>query len=190
MAIEIEKKYRICQERAQEIIKTLKEFSAEFVGEDNEENIILSGETLRKKGAVLRIRRIGETTIVTFKQRIENSSDIKHQIEEEVEVSDAKSMMHIFAELGFESVLIYEKRRRKWRFRSVEVVIDELPFGLYMEIEGMVTAIREAELILGIEDHETEHLTYPSLTAEHGKKRNGVIEARFGDANKVLTSCS
>jgi adenylate cyclase class 2 len=75
--------------------------------------------------------------------------------------------------------LVYEKRRSTWRFREVEVVIDELPFGHYMEIEGPRTGIKEAEMLLGIEDLEAEQETYPSLTARLGRKTGDVIEARF-----------
>jgi hypothetical protein len=61
----------------------------------------------------------------------------------------------------------------------VEVVLDELPFGSFMEIEGPLTAIAEAEMLLGIEDLEVEHETYPRITARLGKLNNGIIEARF-----------
>jgi hypothetical protein len=48
-----------------------------------------------------------------------------------------------------------------------------------MEIEGAITAIKEAEMLLGIEDLETEHETYPRLTARLGKQVGDKIEARF-----------
>ena len=40
-------------------------------------------------------------------------------------------------------------------------------------------SIKEAEMILGIEDLEVEHETYPRLTARLGKQVGGIIEARF-----------
>ena len=81
--------------------------------------------------------------------------------------------------LGLARVLIYEKKRRTYKFRSVEVVLDELPFGLFMEIEGSLTAIKEAEMLLGVEELEVEYETYPRLTARFGTKNGSVVEARF-----------
>ena len=88
-------------------------------------------------------------------------------------------MRTIITELGLKPVLVYEKYRDTWKFRSVEIVLDELPFGEYMEVEGSITAIKEAEILLGLEDLETEHETYPRLTARLGKRSGGVVEARF-----------
>lgn len=179
MSIEIEKKYRLTKEQRISIVASLEEYSAEYVGEDAEENIIYGGATLSEKNAVLRIRKIGERTILTYKLRLADTGGIKRQIEEETEVADPKAIQRIVKELGFSPILVYEKRRRTWRFRSVEVVVDELPFGLFMEIEGSITGIREAEMLLDLDDLETEHKTYPQLTGELGIKNREVIEARF-----------
>ena len=66
-----------------------------------------------------------------------------------------------------------------YQFKEVEIVIDELPFGLFMEIEGEFMKIVEAEMLLGIENLEAEHETYPGLTAKFGVKNGEMIEARF-----------
>jgi adenylate cyclase class 2 len=81
--------------------------------------------------------------------------------------------------LGFKRRLIYEKRRETWKFRDVEIVFDELPFGSFMEIEGPLTAIVEAEMLLDLDVLEVVHETYPRLTAQNGVEVNGVFEARF-----------
>ena len=39
--------------------------------------------------------------------------------------------------------------------------------------------IAEAEMFLGAEDFEVEHLTYPNLTLKHGKRNGDLVEARF-----------
>ncbi len=179
MSIEIEKKYRLTNEQRDEIIASLTEFSAEYVGEDAEENIIYGGAVLREKNAVLRVRIIGERAILTYKLRLAGTGDIKRQIEEETEVADPKAIQTIVRELGFSPVLVYEKLRRTWRFRSVEVVLDELPFGLFMEVEGSITGIREAEMLLDLDDLKTEHKTYPQLTSELGIRNGDIFEARF-----------
>lgn len=179
MSIEIEKKYRLTEERRDEITVSLAKYSAEYIGEDEEENIIYDGEILSEKNAVLRVRKIGERTILTYKLRLADTGEIKRQIEEETEVANPQAIQKIIKELGFLPILVYEKRRRTWRFRSVELVIDKLPFGLYMEIEGSITGIKEAEMLLDLDDLETEHKTYPQLTGELGVKNGDVIEARF-----------
>lgn len=179
MGIEIEKKYRLRPGQSQFAADALKEMGGEYIGKDLEENVIYGGDALTETGAILRIRKTQDRTILTFKKRVANESDVKHQIEYETDVADAKAIEKIVEELGLTPRLIYEKRREKWKLKETDVVLDELPFGSYMEIEGSITAIKEAELLLGIEAFETEHETYPRLTARLGTQNGDVIEARF-----------
>ncbi|CAN5432523.1 hypothetical protein BH18ACI3_BH18ACI3_20960 [soil metagenome] len=178
--LEIEKKYRLSEESRAATIVSLGEIGAVFLGEDSEENIIYGGDALGQGGAIVRIRKTQDRAVLTFKRRVEGQADVKQQLEYETEVSDAEAVAKILTELGLTPNLVYEKRRRTWRFREVEVVVDELPFGLYMEIEGSITGIKEAEMLLGIQDLDTEHGTYPQLTARLGKRKGEMFEARFG----------
>ena len=179
MAVEIEKKYRVTEEQRQLVVEALEEFGAEYLGEHFEENTVFGGGILDEKLAALRIRKTADKTLLTYKQRIQSEDGAKHQTEHEVEVSDHESLKAIVENLGFEPRLVYEKRRRTWKFRSVEVVLDELPFGLFMEIEGSVMSIREAEMLLDIEELEVEHDTYPRMASRLGKAVGNVIESRF-----------
>jgi adenylate cyclase, class 2 len=179
MSFEIEKKYRLSDVERDRVRVSLVEAGAEFVRRDFEVNTIYSSPMLRQQGGVLRIRKIKDRTILTLKRRVENELDVKKQIEHETEVADANELEEIVAGLGLDPILIYEKYRDTWRFRSVEVVVDELPFGLYMEVEGTITGIKEAEILLDFEDLETEHETYPRLTARLGIKSGDLMEARF-----------
>jgi len=179
MAIEIEKKYRLSEEQRQFVLASLKEFEAEYRGEDFEENTIYGGGILDEQRAVLRVRKTQQKTVLTFKRRIDSEFDIKQQTEHESEVANAEEIEKIIESLGFVPRLVYEKRRKTWKFRQVEIVLDELPFGLFMEIEGSITAIAEAEMILDIEDFTAVHETYPTLTLTHGKRCGELIEARF-----------
>ena len=179
MAIETEKKYRLTEEQFKQMPEELKEIGAEFCGEDFEENMIFGGAGLSENNAILRIRKTQNKTILTYKKRIQNEFSVKQQIEHETEVKDFEAIEKIVESLGLVKNLVYEKRRRTWKFRSVEIVLDELPFGFFMEIEGEFTAIAEAEMFIGAEDFETEHETYPRLTAKLGKQNGNAIEARF-----------
>jgi len=179
MANEIEKKYRLKEAEVNQILEVLEELDADYEGEDFEENILFSNDELIAEKAVLRLRRIDEKTILTYKKRLRNDFDVKENIEHETEIADFEASAQIFESLGFRRSLVYEKRRRTWRFREVEVVLDELPFGFFMEIEGSITAIAEAEMFLGAEDFEVVHETYPQLTMQFGVRNGELTEARF-----------
>jgi adenylate cyclase, class 2 len=183
MSIETEKKYRIDTESRKMVIRALKNAGAEYVGRDFEENVIYSGEPLSRNNGVIRLRHVGDRTVLTYKRRVPGNSDVKEQIEHETEVANVDSIRSILDELGIDPVLVYEKYRDTWKFRSVEVVLDELSFGSFMEIEGTITAIKEAEILLGIEDLETVHETYPTMTSRLGVRNGKVIEARFRSKN-------
>jgi adenylate cyclase class 2 len=179
MGIEIEKKYRLTEKQREQVIQSLQNSKAEYCGEEFEENTLFHGEHFEGKNCVLRLRRVGERAILTYKQRFRSNSPIKFQREDETEVSDADATTSIILALGFLPALIYEKKRQTWRMNDVEIVVDELPFGFYMEIEGDEDGIIKTEKILGIENFEAEHETYPTLTRKLGTQNGLVIEARF-----------
>jgi adenylate cyclase, class 2 len=177
--LEIEKKYRLPPERRDAVIASLKESGAAFVGEDFEENTIYGGGKLEQNASIVRLRRTQDRSLLTYKRRVDDNTDVKQQVEYETEIADADVTAKILNELELHPKLVYEKRRGTWQLHETEIVLDELPFGLFMEIEGTIAAIKEAEVLLGIEDLETEHETYPRLTARLGKPKGGTIEARF-----------
>ncbi len=178
MAIEIEKKYRLTPKQRDEVLKRLPAIGAKSSGEEFEENTLFAGDSIDLSRSVLRLRRVGKRAILTYKERFPTRSEIKHQREDETRVEDAEAMELILEGLGFTAALVYEKRRETWRLGKTEIVIDELPFGLFMEIEGTEQAIREIETKLALK-LKAELETYPKLTAKHGIDCGGVIEARF-----------
>src|SRR5438132_3657810 len=179
MPIEIEKKYRLTEAQRRSIEKRLRELGVKPLPLELEENTLYRGGRLDFGSCALRLRRVGDRAILTFKQRISTASPIKHQQEDETEVANADAAHAILTELGFRPALIYEKRRARWKIGKAKVVIDELPFGLFMEIEASEKEIKRVEKLLGAEKFETVHETYPALTTKLGKNRKGIIEARF-----------
>jgi predicted adenylyl cyclase CyaB len=182
MPIEIEKKYRLTQRRRGAIERRMRELSLTPSELEHEENTIYRGGRLDFGGCALRLRRVNGRAILTFKRRLPSKSPIKHQQEEEVTVGNADAMDAILQSLHFQPALVYEKRRTRWQVGRAKVVIDELPFGLFMEIEASVKEIKRVEKMLQAEGLPAVMETYPTLTAKLGKKRGGVIEARFGSA--------
>ena len=179
MPVEIEKKYRLTPQQREEILARLPEIGARRERVDFEVNTLYDGDSLDSERAVLRLRRVGPRAILTFKERLPGSSPIKHQLEDETTVGDADAMDAILESLGFNPTLIYEKRRERWLLEETEIVVDELPFGWFMEIEGEESAINDIEKKLAIKRLKAEVETYPNLTRQHGTNVGGVIEARF-----------
>jgi len=179
MPIEIEKKYSLTKRRRPAIEKRLRELGVSPGPVEFEENTLYRGGRIDLGNCALRLRRVGARAILTFKQRLPSKSSIKHQQEEETEVANAEAAHAILTALGFRPGLVYEKRRTRWQLGRAEVVIDELPFGLFMEIEGTEKEIARVEALLGIEDLPAVMETYPMLTVRLGKERKGIVEARF-----------
>lgn len=181
MAIEIEKKYRLDKKLLVEMEAKLRELNAVFVDDVFEENYLHRGQLLDDRNAVLRVRKTGNTNLLTYKEKVGTSpdSDFKHKIEFETMVADVEATERIIEKLGYRLAVVYEKHRKSWHLGNVEVVLDELPFGYYMEIEGSVEDIIEAEKLLGAGRFESELRGYPRLTAKFGKQVNGIMESRF-----------
>jgi adenylate cyclase, class 2 len=183
--IEIEKKYRLTQGQRRAIEKRLRELGYKPKQVEFEENTIYRGGNLEFGRRAMRIRRVNGEAILTFKERIPTKSPIKHQKENETRVSDARATNEILSALGFAPALIYEKRRTRWDIGKAKLVIDELPFGLFMEIEASERDIKRVEKLIDGGKLPAVNETYPSLTANVGKKnRKGIVEARFGKAEK------
>src|SRR5882672_7238648 len=179
MSIEIEKKYRLSKKQREEVLQRLPKIGAKRKGDEFEVNTLYAGETLDVGRSVLRLRRIGKRGILTYKERFPTRSSIKHQREDETRIDDPDAMELILDALGFKPALVYEKRRQTWLLGKTEIVIDELPFGMFMEIEGPEQAIRDVESKLAIKRLRSETATYPQLTLKLGIDCAGVIESRF-----------
>ena len=146
---------------------------------EHEENTIYGGGRLDLGGCALRLRRVNGRALLTFKRRVPSKSPIKYQQEEEVSVGNPQAMDAILHELGLRPAVIYEKRRTRWQVGKAKVVIDELPFGLFMEIEAALKEILRVEKLIGAAKLPAVMETYPSLTAKFGRARKEIIEARF-----------
>jgi adenylate cyclase class 2 len=179
MAVEIEKKYRLTKKQREVILDRLRRLGATPGDLEFEENTLYRGGRLDLGGCALRLRRVNGRALLTFKQRFPTKSAIKHQKEEETEVADGDVLATILRSLEFRPGLVYEKRRTRWQLGKAEIAVDELPFGLFMEIEGSEKEIARVENLLEAQLLPPVMETYPSLTAQLGQKRGGVIEARF-----------
>ena len=179
MKIETEKKYRLGPKRLEEITDRLNELGAEFRKEVFEVNYQHRGGDMDERGATLRLRKIGDFTVLTYKEKVKSDDGTKQRLEYETSVTDVDAMEKIIERLGYRLTAVYEKRRKYWHLNDVEVVVDELPFGHFMEIEGTIEAIDKAEKLLGLKEIEREPRGYPRLTIKYGTTVDGVAVAKF-----------
>ena len=179
MAIEIEKKYQLTAAQRRAVEKRMRGSGLKPRPVEFEENTIYRGRDLKLGSRALRLRRVNGQGILTLKRRIPTKYPIKHQEENETGVLDPDALHAILVGLGFDRAVVYEKRRTPWNVGKAKVVIDELPFGLFMEIEASEKEISRVEKLIGAQNFPAVQETYPTLTAKFGKKRKGIVEARF-----------
>ncbi len=99
------------------------------------------GALLAKRSA-LRLRRDGGRALVTFKgPAAAGPMKMREEIESGVDSGDAMAAM--LDALGFTPCFRYQKYREEYRAEGVVAAIDETPAGVFVEIEGDETGIRE-----------------------------------------------
>lgn len=95
----------------------------------------LPGGGLRSKGQVLRLRRDSEARL-TFKGSGQEQSGVLTRQEIEFVVADFEKAQQFLEALGFHETIIYEKYRTTHRLDEASIMLDELPYGYFLEIEG------------------------------------------------------
>jgi adenylate cyclase class 2 len=103
---------------------------------------------LSQRLAVLRIRRDGDRSFITFKNPLPHRT-MKLREEIETTVGDATVQARILQELGFRVWFRYEKYREEFTLDGVLAAIDETPVGTFVELEGTDQGITAAALALG-----------------------------------------
>lgn len=90
---------------------------------------------LTRERRVLRLRR-DTRAVLTYKGAAQTGQEVSVRQEIEVEVSDFESARHLLEALGYRVSILYEKYRTTYQLGGAHVVLDEMPFGNFVEIEG------------------------------------------------------
>ncbi|OGO29406.1 MAG: hypothetical protein A2W33_05285 [Chloroflexi bacterium RBG_16_52_11] len=90
---------------------------------------------LAKEKRVLRLRQDIQTRLTYKGPGVMLDGTLQRQ-EIEVRVSDFSATLALLEALGYQVVLMYEKYRTALDLEGVEVSLDEMPFGSFIEIEG------------------------------------------------------
>ena len=121
-------------------------------------------ETFTEQGIVLRLRQDHRARL-TYKERGTLENGISRRFEAEVAVDDFEMMDIILRRLGYETALIYEKYRRTYSLGDAEIVLDEMPFGNFTEIEADADMIEALVKQLGLERYSRMNGNYTDIFA-------------------------
>jgi len=124
----------------------------------------LPGRPLRAKGDLLRLRKYGDSWLLTHKAKSTNDhGPHKVRVETETRVEDGEKMEAILTALRFQPVFRYEKFRAEWKMDQGHVVLDETPIGNFAEIEGPSEWIDFVAHNLGVTPDQYITETYAAL---------------------------
>ncbi|MAU09013.1 MAG: hypothetical protein CL607_04265 [Anaerolineaceae bacterium] len=117
---------------------------------------------LTPQGIVVRLRQ-DVRTLLTYKGPGVVENGIISREEFEVEVDDYDMMDLILDRLGYFPFMAYEKYRTTYELDGAEIVLDELPYGNFTEIEGDVTTIEATVKKLKLSEAERLPHSYASI---------------------------
>lgn len=113
---------------------------------DTADNALLEQEEL------LRLRQDTAVTL-TFKGLSEFDLESEAKVREEIEVTvdDFGRLTTILKRIGFEPKQEYEKYREAFHLNNLEIVLDEMPYGDFVELEGNEADIKATAGQLGLD---------------------------------------
>ena len=90
--------------------------------------------------------------LLRLRQGIKNTLTVKHATdtfearqEYEIEIDDYQAALELLEALGYQKTVMYEKYREIYALNDVSLMLDEVPYGCFIEIEG-----QELELIQAV----------------------------------------
>ena len=186
MALETEAKIRVADLKP--LRARLAQLGARPQGEQLEVNIYFdtAEERLSKADKALRLRCIGQKSVLTYKGP-QGQSRYKQRQEIQTTVDDPQATRALLEQLGFCQSLLFEKRRESWLLNRCRVELDSLPLiGTFIEVEGPseqdITRILEQ---LQLDKEDLIKTPYPTLLREHLRKtKNPSRQIRLTDGDR------
>lgn len=192
---EIEIKLRVPD--AQAAKQRLRQLGARARKREREHNTLFdtAAGTLRKRGHLLRIRRVGRGAVVTWKgpnQRHSRGAFAGYKVRAErewrVSATAADALGRELRRRGLRPTFIYEKLRTSFHMPQVPgvaVMLDETPIGDFLELEGAPRRIDRAARLLGYAREDYLTSSYAGLYfAECRRRGRKPSQMRFRSAKK------
>lgn len=156
-----------------DIIKKLRNNRAILLGSNQETTIRYDTEDRKyeKSGKYIRVME-GFKNCITLKEKVNENDKLFERDEFEIEIDDVENAKIILEKIGLKPILKMQKYRLKWNLDGIRINIDELPFGLYMEIYGNENEIQNVMEKLDIENEEKIIGTYWDIYEQYKDKHD------------------
>jgi len=125
---------------------------------------------LTREGRVLRLRK-DDLARLTYKDNSQQIEGALSRREIEFVVNDFDSAKQFIQALGYEVVFIYEKFRTTFDYKETHIMLDELPYGNFIEIEGELEMLRPIAEELQLDWNKAIPTSYHSLFERLCKSR-------------------
>lgn len=128
-----------------------------------------------ERGIFPRIKDMGDTALISVKVKTKMDTKMFERDEYEfgTEGSKIESVRIFFKALGYSIEHIFEKRRFKiGLINNCDFVVDELPFGYFIELEGKEEDIEKSIKELNLENKERINGAYLKLWEDYKKHNN------------------
>jgi len=133
-------------------------------------------QDLHREQRVLRLRQ-DDKVRMTYKDASKNEQGVLNRMEIEFVVEDFERAKRLLEALGYEKSLFYEKYRTTYELDNTYVMLDELPMGSFIEIEGeSIDSIREIGRKLGLKWDTAISTSYSALFERVRKAKAAQIE--------------
>jgi adenylate cyclase, class 2 len=155
-----------------------------------ESDIVFDREgELRGSGQLLRLRREGQRSLVTFKGPVAPG---RHKSREEIEfdVSDSGALERVLGRLGYRIAFRYEKYRTTFKISDEPglITLDETPIGVFLELEGPPEWVDATAARLGQTSAEYLTASYAKLYEEYRRLNPNVpVDMRFEESGPSRT---
>lgn len=131
-------------------------------------------QEFQQSGRVLRLRQDSRVRL-TYKDSDKIQSGAMSRREIEFTVSDFDSAKEFLEALGYQVALTYEKYRTTYQMPGVEIMLDEMPYGNFVEIEGDEAQLRPTADKLRLKWEAAIQDSYSGLFAKLRARRHAQV---------------
>jgi adenylate cyclase class 2 len=169
---EVEVKFRLENEKA--LIEHISMMGFINIKNVFETNIIfdMMDGSYSSRGKLIRVRETDKGNVLTYKEKQGDDSQFKVRKEIETGVDDSEQMIEMLKYMGFVISFVYQKKRMYFTKDDIEITIDKLPFGNYIEIEATQEQILNISKELNLGMTEISNMSYLALYYKVCREQN------------------